>query len=202
MKKFTRVLPFLIVMLISGSFSYYFIQTPIHEFGHFVFAYTFNKTAIANFSFPIKEALLTTDPFTTLHPSVNYKNPMNQSFTIPQIFIIAFAGYLFELVYFVALILVLNKLLKKEINSIKMLYLISVIMGFYIISFNIFIAWFDITNLNSDVYKVILASPNIYAGLAFALVVDAATVFLYIKFLMRLSKLYFGSLRKTLGIHK
>jgi magnesium-transporting ATPase (P-type) len=189
-------------MLISGSFSYYLIQTPVHEFGHFTFAYAFNKTAIANFSFPLKEAFTTIDPFVSLHPSLNYKYPMIESFSIPQVFVISFAGYLFELVYFVVLIVVLDKLLKKEIKSMKRFYLISIIMGFYIMSFNIFIAWFDITNPNADVYKVILTFPSMYAGLAFALIVDSVTAFLYIKFLKKFSQSYFTKLNKIIPFVK
>ncbi len=193
-KKFVRILPFLVIMLLGGMFSYYFIETPLHEFGHYTFAYAFNKTDIANFTFPYKEAFVT-DPFATLHPSLNYKYPMNQSYSIPQIFLISFGGFLFELIYFVIIVTVLYKILLKR--KVINFYLASIIIGFYIMFFNMLIGWFDITNINTDVFKVILTFPNIYLGLTFSLAVEFITAIVYIKLLWRFSKDYFTKLNKS-----
>ncbi|MEM5778045.1 MAG: hypothetical protein QXD43_00965 [Candidatus Aenigmatarchaeota archaeon] len=172
-----------LVVLISSIFSYYFIQVLIHELGHYTFAYAFNKTAIANFSFPVLEALTTLNPSASFYPAVNYKDPMIKSFSITQIFLISFAGYFFELIYFVFLVLVLEKLLKKKFK----LYM-AIPFGFYLSTFSMFVGWFNVANINADVYKIILTFPNIYLGLAFVLIVEALTIFFYFKYLIKFSK--------------
>jgi hypothetical protein len=187
-----KILPFLAVMIVSGFLSYYLVQTPLHELGHYVFAYSYNKTAVANISLPY-EKLLTLDVTVIVHPAVNYNCPMITCYSIPQIFIISFAGYLFELLYLVSLIFIIQILLKRARRK-SIIYLTSVFVGFYIIAITILGGWFDFTNPNADLYKIILSSPNIYLGLGIVLAVEILTVVFYIRNLMSLSRKYFNNI--------
>ncbi len=191
---FKKQMPFLAIMLLSALVSYDFIQMPLHEVGHYTFAYAFNSTGIANLSYPIKENLM--NPFAAVNPAVNYKVPMIQSFSVAQIGVISFAGFLFEIFYWLLLILLLDKILLKRMKSVKSSYITSIFFGFYISSMFMLYGWFGITNINSDVYKVILSFPNTYEGLIFTLAVEFGIAIAYIKFLIKFSKEFFFRLKR------
>ena len=186
--------PFLLVILISGFLGYYIIQTPLHEMGHYVFAYAFNQNAIKGVSLPY-EKLSGASLIDVVSASVNYSYPMTDSFSIPQIFLIAFAGFLFELAYMTGVMFIIRKLLS-GVKSIGGIYLVSILFGFYMMSFTILAGWFNIFNPNADVYKIVLSSPSIYTGI---LVVSAAEVFAafyYMVNIRNVSKNYLATIKK------
>ena len=186
--------PFLLVILSSGFLGYYLIQAPLHEMGHYAFAYVFNQEAVSGISLPY-EKLTGASLLDVVGASVDYNCPMIDCFSIPQIFLVAFGGFLFELAYATAILIFIRKLLGRA-KSIGAFHLTSILFGFYMLSFTMLAGWFNIFNPNADVYKVVLSSPGIYTGILIVVAVEVFATFSYAINIRNISRDYLSSLKE------
>jgi len=108
-------LTFLLAGLIIG---WLFLDTPVHELGHYSFAYFFNKSAIEGLYYSPVDVLMGLISFKnltngTILAYVKYHGDVFEVFSEPQALLVLLGGLIFELTFFGLVLIALYKLSNK-----------------------------------------------------------------------------------------
>jgi glycosyltransferase involved in cell wall biosynthesis len=149
-KKILKYILFILIIA-TGALMGVPLSSCIHESGHFIPAYIFDKSQINQTRCFIPENFFSKEAIMNLVPTgeVTYNKSVFEAFPFYQALITTIMGPIFQLILFIFLLFVLNKSLKrqKEQNSTKYLLLTLFLFGLVFGSSQLTIGWVRDINL-------------------------------------------------------
>lgn len=167
-------LPIIILFLIGGIIGAP-LNSCIHEAGHFIPAYIFDKSQINQTQCFIPESYYTLNIAATTVGQVTLIKPAFEAYPFYQALIILSSGQMVDLLFFIPLLVLLNHLIKKKCKSLYR-YSLSVAfpLGLMLGSMQVTIGWWGDVNqillqytTNMFILNVVMRSILTLATLSF-----------------------------------